>query len=51
MKRAVLPALVCALLTIVALKSYLSGQASFIVFLPLAWIAFEKAIQKPTEKE
>lgn len=51
MKRAVLPALVCALLTIVALKSYLSGQASFIVFLPLAWIAFEKATGKTTEKE
>ena len=51
MKRAILPALVCAMLTTVSVWSLLHGHASFILYLPIAWMAFEKSTEKPTEKK
>ena len=51
MKRAILPALVCAVLTTVSVWSLLHGHASFIMYLPFAWIAFEKTTDKPAEKK
>ena len=45
MKYSFLPLLICTALALLCAKCFLSGHASFILILPLAWIAGEKAYE------